>query len=434
MTTTALAPIDDFETELARITSLDEAAFQYQQGATLLEYLRRTKATDAERKRLTILLIQLVRRTGELLAELEHDTPGRPAVAPAGTERNSDHRGPYFPDTADQEPPPALRQPGWARQVRAAGLSVTTARRWQTLARVPEPVFRAAVDDARRRDAEVTLGSFIALGRQYRPTVQAPTVVHLPAGVTIETADARHLPLADGSIDLFAFSPPFNVGMTYGLDRDGQPIDDDLPYDVYLQLAHDILGELHRVGSARARLAINLPLDVRHGGQPRYIASDWASAAAGAGWHYQAQALWRKGNGPTAGHRARGSVASPASPIIIAPVDVILFFSRASDWALDRRGSSDLTLDEWTDWTDGDWQIAPALRTPHCPAPWPEHLVERIVKLLTYPGDRVCDPTAGSGTTARVCRRLGRPVRCYELVPAAVAEARALLATSGATT
>jgi hypothetical protein len=63
MGTTALAPIDDFETELARITSLDEAAFQYQQGATLLEYLRRTKATDAERKRLTILLIQLVRRS-----------------------------------------------------------------------------------------------------------------------------------------------------------------------------------------------------------------------------------------------------------------------------------------------------------------------------------------------------------------------------------
>jgi hypothetical protein len=264
MTTTALAPIDDFETELARITSLDEAAFQYQQGATLLEYLRRTKATDAERKRLTILLIQLVRRTGELLAELEHDTPGRPAATPAATNRNRNHRGPYFPDTADQEPPPALRQPGWARQVRAAGLSVTTARRWQTLARVPEPVFRAAVDDARRRDSEVTLGSFIALGRQYRPAVQAPTVVHLPAAVTIETADARHLPLADDSIDLFAFSPPFNVGMTYGLDRDGRPIDDDLPYDVYLQLARDILGELHRVGSLgkrgrRRRLALPGP-------------------------------------------------------------------------------------------------------------------------------------------------------------------------------
>jgi site-specific DNA-methyltransferase (adenine-specific) len=428
MTTTALAPVDDFEAELARVTSLDEAAFQYQRGATLLEYLRRTKATDAERKRLTILLVQLVRRTAELLAELEHDTPGRPTTPPAAIAGNRDHGGPYFPDTADRDPAPAVRQPGWAKQVRAAGLSVTTARRWQTLARVPEPVFRAAIDDARRRATEVTLSSFIALGRQYRPTDSPPTVVHLPAGVSIETADARHLPLADGSIDLFAFSPPFNVGMNYGLDVHGQPIDDQVPYAAYLQLARAILLDLHRVGSARARLAVNVPLDVRLGGVPRYIASDWASVALAAGWHYQAQALWRKGNGPTAGHRARGSVASPNSPIIIAPIDVILLFSKSSDWALDRRGTSDLTLEEWTEWTDGDWQMAPAPRTPHCPAPWPPGLVERIVKLLTYPGDRVCDPTAGSGTTARVCRRLGRPVWCFDLAPAAVAEARASLA------
>jgi DNA modification methylase len=254
-------------------------------------------------------------------------------------------------------------------------------------------------------------------------------VVHLPAGVVLETADARQLPLSDSSIELFAFSPPFNVGMQYGLDAHGQSVDDALPYDEYLELARRILVELHRVGTPLARLAINVPLDIRYGGEPRFIASDWNRLAEAAGWHYQGQALWRKGNGTTAGHRARGPIASPACPIIITPVDAILFFSRAADWALARHSTSDLTLAEWTAWTDGDWQIAPAPRTPHCPAPWPEQLVERIVKLLTYPGDRVCDPTAGSGTTARVCRRLGRPVWCYDLVPATVAEARALLAS-----
>jgi site-specific DNA-methyltransferase (adenine-specific) len=422
--------VDDFEAELARITSLDEAAFQYQQGATLLEYLRRTKATDAERKRLTILLIQLVRRTAELLAELEREAPGRPPATSTPVAGNTVHGGPYFSDGADQERPraaPPARQPGWASQVRTAGLSLTTAKRWQTLARVPEPVFRAAIEDARRTRAEVTLGSFLALGRQYRPAIQLPPVVHLPAGVVIETADARQLPLDDESIDLFAFSPPFNVGMHYGLDARGRPIDDALPYDDYLQLARDILIELHRIGAPRARLAVNIPLDIRFGGVPRFIASDWHRLATAAGWHYQGQALWRKGNGTTAGHRARGPIASPANPIIIAPVDVVLFFSRDPGWALDRPGTSDLTVQEWTDWTDGDWQVAPATRTPHCPAPWPEPLVERIVKLLTYPDDRVCDPTAGSGTTARVCRRLGRPVWCYDLAPAAIAEARALL-------
>ncbi len=426
MTTTAVAPVDDFEAELARIVSLDEAAFQYQRGATLLEYLRRTKATDAERKRLTILLIQLVRRTAELLAELEREAPGRPSTDETASSGNRVHRGPYFSEG------PKGTEPGWARQVRAAGLSVTTAKRWQTLARVPEPAFRAAIEDAKRTRAEVTLGSFIALGRQYRPAETPPKVVHLPAGVTIEVADARRLPLPDGSIELFAFSPPFNVGMQYGVDAHGQPVDDALPYDTYLELARSILVELHRVGSPRARLAINVPLDTRYGGQPRFIASDWHQLATAAGWHYQGQALWRKGNGTTAGHRARGPIASPACPIIITPVDVILFFSRTADWALTRQPTSDLTVEEWTAWTDGEWQIAPAQRTPHCPAPWPEQLVERIVKLLTYPGDRVCDPTAGSGTTARVCRRLGRPAWCYDLVPATVTEARALLASGAA--
>jgi site-specific DNA-methyltransferase (adenine-specific) len=445
MTTTALAPVDDFEAELARITSLDEAAFQYQQGATLLEYLRRTKATDAERKRLTILLIQLVRRTAELLADLERQPAGRPPATSAAANGNRAHgepyfssagnvvyRGPYFAGDADRNAQPG-EAPGWTRQVRAAGLSLATAKRWQTLARVPEPVFRAAIEDARRTRSEVTLGSFLALGRQYRPANPPPPIAQLPAGVLLDTADARQLPLPDGSIDLFAFSPPFNVGMHYGLDARGQSVDDALPYDEYLELARRILVELHRVGTPRARLAINIPLDIRYGGEPRFIASNWHQLATAAGWHYQGQALWRKGNGTTAGHRARGPIASPACPIVITPVDVILFFSRAADWALVHHATSDLTVEEWTAWTDGDWQIAPAPRTPHCPAPWPEHLVERIVKLLTYPGDRVCDPTAGSGTTARVCRRLGRPVWCYDLVPAAIAEARALLASEAAT-
>jgi hypothetical protein len=170
-------------------------------------------------------------------------------------------------------------EPGWAKQVRAAGLSVTTAKRWQTLARVPGPAFRAAIEDAKQTRAEVTLGSFIALGRQHRPVESPPRIVQLPANVTIETADARRLPVPDGSVELFAFSPPFNVGMNYGVDEDGQPIDDALPYEDYLQFARDLLRELHRVGSERARLAINVPLDVRHGGRPRSVAADWANAA-----------------------------------------------------------------------------------------------------------------------------------------------------------
>ena len=41
-------------------------------------------------------------------------------------------------------------------------------------------------------------------------------------------------------------------------------------------------------------------------------------------------------------------------------------------------------------------------------APYPEKLVEPFVKALTNPGEAVCDPFCGSGSTGAVAVRLGR--------------------------
>ena len=41
-------------------------------------------------------------------------------------------------------------------------------------------------------------------------------------------------------------------------------------------------------------------------------------------------------------------------------------------------------------------------------AMWPEKLVERMVKCATRPGDMVCDPFCGSGTTLKVAEELNR--------------------------
>ena len=46
-----------------------------------------------------------------------------------------------------------------------------------------------------------------------------------------------------------------------------------------------------------------------------------------------------------------------------------------------------------------------------------EGLVERCVLLSTKPGDRVIDPFGGTGTTLRVCRKIGRPCTLIELDP-----------------
>lgn len=51
------------------------------------------------------------------------------------------------------------------------------------------------------------------------------------------------------------------------------------------------------------------------------------------------------------------------------------------------------------------------------PAVYPEYLVQEFVKLLTRKDDVVLDPFVGSGTTAVVCKRMGRKYIGFELNP-----------------
>ena len=54
-------------------------------------------------------------------------------------------------------------------------------------------------------------------------------------------------------------------------------------------------------------------------------------------------------------------------------------------------------------------------RRPWHPTQLNEGLVERCVKLTTPPGESILDPFAGTGTTLRVCRRLGYPCTLIEI-------------------
>lgn len=54
-----------------------------------------------------------------------------------------------------------------------------------------------------------------------------------------------------------------------------------------------------------------------------------------------------------------------------------------------------------------------AAKTSH-PCQFPEPMIERIVRACSAAGDTVLDPFAGSGTTAVVCQRLGRPFIAIE--------------------
>jgi site-specific DNA-methyltransferase (adenine-specific) len=77
--------------------------------------------------------------------------------------------------------------------------------------------------------------------------------------------------------------------------------------------------------------------------------------------------------------------------------------------------------------------IAPVARErTGFPSQKPEKLLERLVNVLTDPGDLVLDPYAGSGTTLAVAHRLGRRFVGIDESPVAVATIESRLAAQGA--
>lgn len=60
------------------------------------------------------------------------------------------------------------------------------------------------------------------------------------------------------------------------------------------------------------------------------------------------------------------------------------------------------------------------------PAPMPETLARDVVATWSNPGDVVCDPFSGSGTTAKAAKELGRRFLGLEINPeyCAIAERR----------
>ena len=61
------------------------------------------------------------------------------------------------------------------------------------------------------------------------------------------------------------------------------------------------------------------------------------------------------------------------------------------------------------EWWENVWDLAPVPpRTVDHPAPYPEDLPHRLIRMLTKSGDKVMDPFNGSGATTKAAYDLGR--------------------------
>ncbi len=79
----------------------------------------------------------------------------------------------------------------------------------------------------------------------------------------------------------------------------------------------------------------------------------------------------------------------------------------------DVKEKSRVTKEEWREYTKTVWTIANGRRDDH-PAPFPDEIPHRLVKLFSFYGETILDPFAGSGTTARAAIPLGRRAVCVD--------------------
>jgi DNA modification methylase len=78
---------------------------------------------------------------------------------------------------------------------------------------------------------------------------------------------------------------------------------------------------------------------------------------------------------------------------------------------------SDADLEYALKFRNDVWKLRPENRDLGHPVPFPESLVETIIRLYSSKGDTVSDPFCGSGTTMKVARDLERNSVCVEIDP-----------------
>jgi len=220
-----------------------------------------------------------------------------------------------------------------------------------------------------------------------------------------------------GRVQLVLTSPPYNAGIEYG-----SGIDDARPWPDYEVWLAQWLGLAKRLLSDGGRLVVVVAAGI--GRSPWYpLAARYMQAAEAWGLLPRAEIIWDKGPSRNSS-TAWGSWCSPSNPQIRDSHEAILVFSKG-EWALPnpRSVDSDLCREEFPDLTRSLWRVPCETDRTH-PAPFPLRLAERLIKLYSWPGDLVCDPFMGWGTTALACERLGRRWIGAELSPEYVAMAQ----------
>lgn len=233
----------------------------------------------------------------------------------------------------------------------------------------------------------------------------------------IYQGDSRNLQkIEDECVHLTVTSPPYYVGKKY---------EDYLPtLGSYFEMLREVFQEVVRVTVPGGKIIINIG-DIAvgskyNGGFPQevMIIPKLVDSLINLDTYLYARIVWEK-DSPWANssHVTFHDKVQHAEYRILPAWEYVFVFRKGKEARKDKSPADELWIDknEWKPWVHGVWNIRSVRKNDCHEAMFPEELVNRCIKMYSFPNDVVFDPFVGSGTTAVVAKNLKRYYLGYEL-------------------
>lgn len=263
-----------------------------------------------------------------------------------------------------------------------------------------------------------------------------PETVH-----RVVLGDARRMRAVDDrSVHLVVTSPPYWTLQAYPA-REGQLglVSD---YGAFLDELDRVWRECHRVLVPGGRMCVvvgDVNLARRAAGRHQVIPlhADIVVRCRALGFDYLAPIFWYKIANMRTEMERPGSwfLGKPFEPngIIKNDVEYILLFRKGGAYrhpTEEQRFLSRLPKDVYLKWFRQVWDdVSGQTRNGH-PAPFPEEIPYRLIRMFSFVGDVVLDPFLGTGTTTVAAIKAGRSSVGYEIEPTYIELVKRRLAQS----
>jgi site-specific DNA-methyltransferase (adenine-specific) len=248
--------------------------------------------------------------------------------------------------------------------------------------------------------------------------------------LTICQGDSRELGwIAPESVHLVLTSPPYWTLKEYprregqlGLVEDYDAFHDEL--DKVWKHCFRVLVPGGRLVCVVGDVCLSRRRYGRHSVMPMH--ADIVVRARQVGFDNLTPILWHKiTNVNHEVENGSGFLGKPYEPdaIIKNDVEFILMLRKPGGYRQpteEQREASKLTKKEFQEWFRQVWNGPNGESTRHHPAPFPEELAHRLVRMFSFASDTVLDPFMGTGTTLLASGRCGRNAIGVEVEPAYV--------------